>query len=128
MDAGSLALGPLHQVAQRATDLDRSVAFYGGVLGLVLIARFEPPGLAFFRLGETRLLLEGLAPSTTLYLRVADISAAHEELCRRGVVFEDEPHLIHRDDDGRFGAAGQEEWMTFFRDPDGNLLALAARR
>ena len=33
-----------------------------------------------------------------------------------------------RDDDGRFGAAGQEEWMTFFRDPDGNLLALASRR
>jgi catechol 2,3-dioxygenase-like lactoylglutathione lyase family enzyme len=26
-----------------------------------------------------------------------------------------------------FGAAGQGEWMEFFRDPDGILLALAAR-
>jgi methylmalonyl-CoA/ethylmalonyl-CoA epimerase len=128
MEDASFALGPLHQVAQRATDLDRSVAFYGEVLGLELIARFEPPGLAFFRLGDTRLLLEASATSATLYLRVADIVAAHGELGRRGVVFEDEPHLIHRDDDGRFGPAGEEEWMTFFRDPDGNLLALACRR
>lgn len=127
MDDETVHLGPLHQVAQRATDLDRSVPYYRDVLGLELIARFDPPGLAFFRLGDTRLLLEAAAPPAILYFRVPDIEAAHRELLGRGVVFEDEPHLIHRDDEGRFGAAGEEEWMTFFRDPDGNLLVLAAR-
>jgi catechol 2,3-dioxygenase-like lactoylglutathione lyase family enzyme len=47
----------LHQVAQKADDLDASVAFYRDVLGLRLIARFDPPGLAFFELGGSRLLL-----------------------------------------------------------------------
>ncbi|MGI8685792.1 MAG: VOC family protein [Acidimicrobiales bacterium] len=126
-DDGVLA-GTLHQVAQKADDLDASVAFYTDVLGLELIARFDPPGLAFVRLGDTRLLLERSAPPATLYLRVADIQAAYGALADRGVVFEDEPHLIHRDDEGTFGPAGEEEWMTFFRDPAGNLLALASRR
>ena len=128
MGADRPGIGPLHQVAQKAGDLGRSIEFYRDVLGLELIASFEPPGLAFFRLGDTRLMLEGSAPSATLYLRVDDIEATFDELRGRGVAFEDEPHVIFRDDEGRFGAAGQEEWMTFFRDPDGNLLALASRR
>ena len=41
--------------AQHADDLDRAVAFYTGLLGGELIARFEPPGLAFLRLGQARL-------------------------------------------------------------------------
>ena len=123
----ALVLGGLHQVAQKADDLDASVAFYTDVLGLELIARFDPPGLAFLRLGDTRLLLERTSSSCTLYLRVADIHDAHRQLEERGVVFEEEPHLIHRDDAGTFGPAGEEEWMAFFRDPAGNLLALAAR-
>lgn len=123
-----LGLGPLHQVAQRATEMERSVAFYRDTLGLELIAHFDPPGLAFFRLGDTRLMLERQAPSSTLYLRVGDIEAAHQELVRRGVAFEADPHLVHRDDEGRFGPAGEEEWMAFFRDPDANLLALVSRR
>jgi hypothetical protein len=40
----------------------------------------------------------------------------------------DDPHLIHHDVDGTFGTAGQEEWMTFFLDPDGHSLALVARK
>ena len=47
----------VHQVAQRAEDLDRAVEFYRDALGVPLIARFDPPGLAFFDLGNTRLLL-----------------------------------------------------------------------
>lgn len=128
MGAGPLGIGPLHQVAQKASDLRRSVGFYRDVLGLELIATFDPPGLAFFRIGDARLMLEGSAPSATLYLRVDDIGATVDELRRRGVAFEDEPRVIFRDDEGRFGAPGQEEWMAFFRDPDGNLLALASRR
>ena len=36
--------------------------------------------------------------------------------------------MIHRDDTGTFGEKGGEEWMAFFRDPCGNLLAVAERR
>lgn len=118
----------LHQIAQKADDLDRAVAFYRDVLDLPLLARFDPPGLAFFDLGGSRLLLEGNAASSVLYLRVDDIEAAAAALKARGVTFVDEPHAIHRDDDGHFGPAGHEEWMTFFHDSEDNLLALVQQR
>jgi methylmalonyl-CoA/ethylmalonyl-CoA epimerase len=116
----------LHQVAQRVEDMDRAVAFYRDVLGLRLIARF--PGLAFFDLDGIRLLLEEGAPPALLYLRVPDVVAGADDLRALGVELEGEPHAIHRDDDGVFGPAGEEEWMAFFRDSEGNLLALAGRR
>jgi methylmalonyl-CoA/ethylmalonyl-CoA epimerase len=120
--------GALHQVAQHVDDLGRAVAFYRDTLGLPLIATFDPPGLAFFDLGGTRLLLEAGAPSALLYLRVDDIDGRHADLRAAGVTFEGEPHLIHRDDDGRFGPPGNEEWMAFFRDSEQNLLGLVERR
>ena len=118
----------LHQVGQRATDLDRAVSFYQDVLGLTFIAKFDPPGLAFFDLGNVRLLLENGAHSSVLYLDVEDIDAAYATLQARGVEFVGAPHLVFRDDNGQFGAAGEEEWMAFFQDPDGNTLALLERR
>jgi catechol 2,3-dioxygenase-like lactoylglutathione lyase family enzyme len=60
------ALKRVHQIAQHADDLDRAVAFYRDTLGLALIARFDPPGLAFFDLGNMRLLLEKAAASAVL--------------------------------------------------------------
>lgn len=118
----------LHQVAQRVEDLDRAVAFYRDVLGLRLITRFDPPGLAFFDLSGTRLLLEAAAPSALLYLRVADVVEATERLRAADVTIEGEPHLIHADEGGLFGAAGEEEWMAFFRDSENNLVGLASAR
>jgi methylmalonyl-CoA/ethylmalonyl-CoA epimerase len=118
----------LRQVAQKADDLDASVAFYRDVLGLPLIARFDPPGLAFLDLDGVRLLLERGAASALLYLHVDDLDAAVADLAAAGVGLEQGPALVHRDDDGTFGPAGGEEWMAFFRDPAGNLLALATRR
>ena len=122
------ALKRVHQVAQRAVDLDRAVEFYRGTLGLRLIARFDPPGLAFFDLGNTRLLLEGGASSIALYFEVDDIEASYRSLVADGVLFVGEPHRIHRDDDGHFGSPGGEEWMAFFNDSEENLLALVERR
>jgi methylmalonyl-CoA/ethylmalonyl-CoA epimerase len=119
---------PLHQVAQHAGDLDRAVAFYRDVLGLPFVARFDPPGLAFFDLGATRLLLEEGAPPALLYLGVDDIDARVDALRAAGVDVVDAPHLIHRDDDGTFGPRGTEEWMAFFRDSEGNLVGLVERR
>ncbi|MBI4212905.1 MAG: VOC family protein [Chloroflexi bacterium] len=117
----------IHQVAQRATNLDESVAFYRDVLGLKFIASFDPPGFAFFDLDGTRLLLEGPASSALLYLRVPDIQVAYEALSARGVTFETDPHVVFKDDDGQFGPAREEEWMAFFRDPSDNLMAIASR-
>ena len=119
----------LRQVAQHADDLERATAFYRDVIGLRHIATFEPPGLVFFDLGDgTRLMLEDPAPSAILYLEVDDIEAATARLAAAGVAFEDEPHLINRDDAGLFGAPGTEEWMVFFRDSEGNLVGLAEGR
>lgn len=118
----------LRQIAQHADDLDRAVLFYQDVLGLDLVARFDPPGLAFFDLGDTRLLLEAGAPSAVLYLAVDDVVAATDELRAKGVVVEGEPQVIYVDDDGTFGPAGESEEMAFIRDSEGNLLGLAARR
>ncbi|HAX82847.1 MAG TPA: methylmalonyl-CoA epimerase [Actinobacteria bacterium] len=118
----------LHQVAQRAADLERAVAFYGDTLGLRHIATFDPPGLGFFDLGGTRLLVERNAPSALLYLGVDDIAGAWEALGAAGVELVDPPHLIFSDDTGVFGPARQEEWMAFFKDSEGNLVGLVERR
>jgi len=119
----------LRQVAQRTPDLSVAVPFYQDVLGLRHQATFEPPGLAFFDLGDgTRLLLDAGddVPTALLYFAVDDIRAAAAELESAGVELESQPHLIHRHD-GTFDDDGVEEWMAFFRDPAGNLLALASR-
>jgi methylmalonyl-CoA/ethylmalonyl-CoA epimerase len=114
----------LRQVAQHVDDLDRATAFYRDVLGLRVMARFDPPGLAFFDLGGTRLLLEAGAPSAILYLEVDDIDATVRSLRAQGVEVLDDPHCIHVDTDGTFGPAGNEEWMAFFRDSERNLVGL----
>jgi catechol 2,3-dioxygenase-like lactoylglutathione lyase family enzyme len=123
------AVDRLHQVALLATDLDAAVGFYKDVLGLGFIDRFEPPGLAFFNLGGgMRLLLSATASEATLYFLVEDIDKAVRTLHQRGVSFLQKPAMVHRDDEGRLGKKGVEEWMAFFRDPSGNLLALVAQR
>lgn len=118
----------LHQIALRAEKIDESVEFYRDKLGANFIAKFDPPGLAFFDLDGVRLLLERSAPVSTVYFRVDDIDAAYRGLVAAGVTFNDAPHLIHRDADGTFGTAGEEEWMAFFNDPSGNLLAVTERK
>src|SRR5687768_16973869 len=99
----------LRQVAQRAADLDRAVAFYEGVLELRLPARFDPPGIAFFDLGGCRLLLEGGAPTSILYLATDDLDGRVAALERAGVEILEAPQVIHRDEAGDFGPAGWEE-------------------
>ncbi|HZN15661.1 MAG TPA: VOC family protein [Acidimicrobiales bacterium] len=117
----------LRQVVQRADDLDRAVAFYRDTLGLALIARFDPPGLAFFDLGNTRLLLERGEHGSLIYLHVDDVKATSADLAAKGVAIEGEPHVIFDDADGTFGPAGQTEWLGFFRDSEDNLVGLMSR-
>jgi methylmalonyl-CoA/ethylmalonyl-CoA epimerase len=119
----------LHQVAQHVEDRARAVAFYRDVVGLPLLAEYDPPGLSFLDLGGgTRLLLEGPAPSALLYIGVDDLAARRASMEAAGVEFVDEPHCIHVHQ-GEFGQpAGTQEWMTFFHDSEGNLSALCEYR
>ncbi len=129
LQKGDFVLDKLQQVALTATNLDVSVDFYRDVLGLSFIARYDPPGLAFFALGSgTRLLLSATASQATLYFAVDKIDAAVGELKKRGVTFLHPPAMVHRDVAGEFGKKDVEEWMAFFRDPSGNLLGLVERR
>jgi len=115
------ALDRIGQIAVPVTDVERATAFYRDTLGMRFLFA-APPGLAFFDLGGVRLMLDGPARaqagnSSVLYYQVADLQAAFDTLTERGVRFEREPHLVAKMPD-------HELWMAFFRDPDGNLLAL----
>ncbi|MGE0423217.1 MAG: VOC family protein [Reyranellaceae bacterium] len=115
-----LALGPIGQIARAVADVDRAEAFYGGVLGLRRLYRFGD--LTFFDCAGVRLMIEKIAnprpgSESVLYFRVADIALAVKELSARGVVFDDQPHLIAKMED-------HDLWMAFFRDPDGHVLSL----
>jgi methylmalonyl-CoA/ethylmalonyl-CoA epimerase len=118
----------LVQVAQGATDLERSSAFYARLLGAAPVASYDPPGLVFFDLDGTRLLLDRGAPSGLVYLEVDDIDAVVARLRESGVEIEGEPHVIFSHDDDTLGPAGTDEWMAFVRDPDGNLVGLVEQR
>ncbi|HVS03874.1 MAG TPA: VOC family protein [Thermoanaerobaculia bacterium] len=120
MTGTSFGLRQIGQIHVAVGDVDRAVAFYRDVLGMPLLFRF--PGMAFFDCGGVRLYLaaaEGEEPLGTsiLYYRVADIAAAAAELEGRGVSFDSRPHVVHRDE-------RHELWIGFFRDSEGNRLAL----
>jgi methylmalonyl-CoA/ethylmalonyl-CoA epimerase len=123
-----LRLTQLGQVAQPVTDLARAVAFYRDVLGATHLATFDPPGLAFFDFGGVRLMLDAIPEaqigSAPLYFRVPEVEAACAALEARGVTIDAAPHMINRDTAGVFGTPGMETWMAFFKDPDGNVLAV----
>jgi predicted enzyme related to lactoylglutathione lyase len=114
-------LSRIGQIAINAHDVDRATAFYRDVLTLQHL--FRAGQLSFFNCGGVRLMLsppekpEFDHPSSILYFQVADIHAAFERLKSAGVKFEGEPHLIAR-------MPTHELWMNFFRDTEGNLLAL----
>jgi methylmalonyl-CoA/ethylmalonyl-CoA epimerase len=116
----SFGLSAIGQIAVPVEDLDRAVAFYRDALGLRFLFQ-APPGLAFFDCAGVRLMLDKVAEekhrSSIIYFRVSDIREAHATLRNRGVTFQDEPHLIHKDVD-------YELWMAFFQDEDRNTLAI----
>jgi DNA-binding CsgD family transcriptional regulator/predicted enzyme related to lactoylglutathione lyase len=117
------ALGPIGQISRSVRDVEEAQAWYSGVLGIPHLYTFGK--LAFFDCGGIRLMLSdeaGTAPESILYLRVADITAAHENLRSRGAEFVSAPHLVHRHADGT------EEWMAFFKDPEGRTLAIMSQQ
>lgn len=118
----------LVQVAQHASDLDRAAAFYELLLGSAPTGRFDPPGLLFFDLDGTRLLLDANAPSALLYLRVDDVAAEVARLEEAGVEVVSRPQVIFTHADDALGPAGKAEWQAFVRDSEDNLVGLVEWR
>jgi methylmalonyl-CoA/ethylmalonyl-CoA epimerase len=116
----------LFQVAQHADDLDRASAFYTDLLGIEPAAKFDPPGLLFFKFGTVRLLLDRVAPSALLYFEVPDVRTTVERLRDKGVEIDTEPHIIFHHDDDLLGPGGHDEWMGFIRDSEANLVGLVS--
>jgi DNA-binding CsgD family transcriptional regulator/predicted enzyme related to lactoylglutathione lyase len=117
------ALGSIGQISRSVRDIKEAQSWYSDTLGIPHLYTFGK--LAFFNCGGTRLMLTAeagaAAPESILYLRVADIAAAHENLRSRGVEFINAPHMIHRHADGT------EEWMAFFKDPEERTLAIMSQ-
>lgn len=116
-------MGRIGQISRTVRDIKEAEGWYRGVLGLKHLFTFGK--LAFFDMAGTRLYLsqEGAEPKneSILYFAVPDIAATHDQLKSRGVEFIEPPHRVHQHADG------MEEWMAFFKDPEGRTLALMSQ-
>ena len=116
-----VALDRIGQIAINAKDIGRALRFYRDTLGMRFL--FEVPNLAFFDCGGVRLMLGSAEskefdhPGSVLYYKVNDINATYDSLKKKGVEFIDQPHLIAK-------LEHHDLWMVFFRDTEGNTLAL----
>lgn len=117
------ALGKVGQIARAVSDIGAAETWYRDVLHLPHLYTFA--NLAFFDCGGTRLMLtsgdQSHPDSYVIYFQVPDIRAAYDDMQSRGIAFEGEPTMIHRHQDGT------EEWMAFFKDNEGHLLAIMAQ-
>jgi methylmalonyl-CoA/ethylmalonyl-CoA epimerase len=116
----SVHLNEIGQIALTVQNLQRAKDFYQNTLGMQLL--FEAGAMAFFQCGAIRLMLGTSEKAvsnegTILYFRVDDIHGAHSALKDRGVPTVQEPHLVAR-------MKSHDLWLSFFKDPDGNALAL----
>jgi catechol 2,3-dioxygenase-like lactoylglutathione lyase family enzyme len=118
-------LSKLAQIALSTRDLPKAVAFYRDVLGLKLM--FEVSGMAFFDAGGVRLMIGpahhqgALQTNTYLYFDAGDWYATEAALIACGLKFEREAEVVQR-------AEGKEHALRFFKDPDGNALAIMGWR
>jgi catechol 2,3-dioxygenase-like lactoylglutathione lyase family enzyme len=109
--------GALHHVALRVADPGASLAFYGGVLGLPEVRRFEDAGRVrsiWVRCGDAVLMLEraikpggGSGSGHVLVLEVADLAEWDRRLAGAGVT------VVER-----------TEMTLYVFDPDGHRVGL----
>ena len=112
-------LSQISSIVLGAGNLDQSVDFYSGKLGLKV--RLREPQLAVLEAGSMSLVLSPghlrLAPqaagATEVVFQVERVRAAKESLMRQGISFLTEPRQVT-----------PNEWAAHFRDPDGHLLSI----
>jgi catechol 2,3-dioxygenase-like lactoylglutathione lyase family enzyme len=112
-------LSGINMVMLGVEDMERSLGFYRGRLGLTV--RNQMGGFAFLDAGAITLVLsQPLAASqpnrngaVELVFPVPHVRAAHTALSARGVEFMNEPRAVS----GPF-------WAANFRDPDGHLFSI----
>jgi catechol 2,3-dioxygenase-like lactoylglutathione lyase family enzyme len=110
-------------VAISTTDIDRAVEFYGGVLGIPELKRwgslpgveFETGNLTLAVMQSDAFDVEPRANNHPIALHVDDFERARAELASRGVEF--------MGDVLDSGVC----YQAFFKDPDGNVLAIHHR-
>ena len=121
MSDAEVGLTRIGQISVNVHDLERAIAFYRDTLGMPFL--FQAPKMAFFDCSGIRLMLatpekpEFDHPASIIYYNVDDIQGTVAALTSRGVQIEREPALAAPMPD-------HDLWMAFFRDVDGNLLAL----
>jgi len=107
------------------TDVDRTIEFYQGKLGLSVLSRDEnmvylgaggDSGLSFYLRGETK------ADHTVASWKVDDLEAEVAELKDKGVVFEEYDMKDIKTVDG-IATMGDTK-AAWFKDPDNNILGL----
>src|SRR5688572_3144804 len=114
-------LNVVGQVSLTVDDIEAAEKFY--VEGLKLRKLYRFGNLLFLDCAGLRLFIEAsnekpfVPKSSVLYFRVPDLTIAVGQLRHNGVDFVDQPHLIAPMED-------HDLWMTFFKDPAGNLHGL----
>jgi predicted enzyme related to lactoylglutathione lyase len=117
----NLGIQNIGQISIIVHDLPRATAFYRDVLGLTLL--FTAPNLAFFDCGGVRLMLGPAEtpqfdhPSSILYFRVPNLTAAYQRLVESGVKIFAPPRLIAP-------MPTYDLWMAAFHDSEGNIHQL----
>ena len=120
MATDTFGLNKIQQIAIGVNNLEKSTAFYRDQLGMQFL--FDAGHMSFFNCNGLRFMLTTLKhndANSLIYFDVPDIQIAFNTLKSRGVSFDDEPHTVHETDTMAL-------WMAFFKDSEGNLLAIAS--
>jgi catechol 2,3-dioxygenase-like lactoylglutathione lyase family enzyme len=112
------------------SDLDRAASFYGETLGLKELERHEDPAanpMIRYAVGGGSVLVyksvgAGQSRHTVAGFVVEDLEAEVDDLRRRGVTFE-EYDLGDISTEGGIATIGTAR-AAWFKDPDGNVLAI----
>ncbi|HEY3800594.1 MAG TPA: VOC family protein [Caulobacteraceae bacterium] len=110
----------LAQLSYPVSDVERAVGFFEGKLGLKLMLR-PHAHMAFFDLGGGIAMMveraDDLRAGSILYLACDDVAQATAELQAKGIEIVSPPHRITEQ-------PTYDLWMSFFKEPDGRLMAL----
>lgn len=116
----------IRQISIGCQDIGRAQAFYTQLVGKEPTAVFPGPGMIFYDLEGTRLLIQRGGGSSLIYLQVEDVNQEIERLRNLGVKVSEEPHIVFPDPQGVFDKPGNE-WLAFVEDPEGNPVGLMSR-